>query len=242
MLVGRTLMGKKDRGSVLLKLLGLLLVVGGFAGLAAFVDYRVGDVSEEIASLERRLLVGETERRQLRSELARTLDLYEMVGSELAAKDEEFSTALGRAVVAKDEEIARTREVLDEVRQSVDRLAPALDEENRRRVAELARVEQAVRESRASIGAMEVSFEGLAGRIDTVGRELRAEIGRLDKALGEYRKALDDRDEAREEKVASLDGRMATELGWMQGELQRVRRQVDDLNHAVGRLEARRPE
>jgi chromosome segregation ATPase len=236
------MMRQTDRGGAAIKLLVVLLVVGGFAGLGVFVDYRVGEVSEEIALLERRLLVGESERVQLRNELARALDLYELVGSELAAKDQEFSAALGRAVVAKDQEIAHTREVLDEVRRSAERLASKLDEESRRRDGELSRIEATVRESRELIGSMEESFAGLTSRIDTAGKELRTEIGRLDEALGKYRKSLDERSDEREERIASLEGRMATDLGWMQGELQRVRRQLDDLNHTVGRLEALRPE
>lgn len=229
-----------QRGGVLVRILLGLLVLGLLTGAGFWLVQRQDQLAGRLAMAEESLIRERSARQSLETELQRARELYELVGSELSTRDEEFSKVLTRAVSGREVQVAEVRRGLEELASTVVGLREQMGEFGRvsaRLEADAAagadRLDGSIREMREELTALRSKLEDSA-------EGLRKQIEGLPQPVPVDRQWILELDAAQAKRLSDFERQVTDDVGWIKAEIDRLRRETDNLNHQVNRLEARR--
>jgi chromosome segregation ATPase len=211
----------------------------GLAALSFHFHTRLTEVGEKVVETERKIVAESSERKSLESEVRRMLELYEIIGNEMAVQDQHLSDVLTAALKNEEEQNSRNRELLQEVQQNVERLGSALEDEVTSRNQAFERMNASVTELTEEIRQHNERLGTLLAQVDELGKRMTAEVERLEKAEEQVRDRLGQVAEERAESLRNLELGLDKNHGWLQNQIDTLSRRVDDLHHSLGILESR---
>lgn len=230
------------RAATILKGAGLLGVIGLAAGGTLYLSSEIEELSSRVGQAEQALRQEEAARRGLEREVRRALELYQLVGSELADKNEEFSSVLARAMVSKDTEIAENRRLINGLMESLESVRISLGTRLEVGRIETQDLSQKLAELSTSVQLTDQRLQGIDRSILLMRREAEDSAqDEPDPEIPDKDWILAQKDEVRRQ-VEGLEAALEADLTWIRGEIERLRRETDDLGHSVSRLETRRPQ
>ena len=231
-----------ERGTAVGNALWLLLIIAVGGGLFGYSAYQVTRQYELLDALQQDLIRESQERKGLESQVQRIEQLYELIGSELASKDERFGNVLSKAIDSKGEEIEENKKLLEATRNSMDRIAEALEEEISKRGSVAVQLKREIDECQKRIEQSSETLNTIADRIETMKAGMEAQLKDHAKDSESFQAGMKEEFDSHSSSVSSLQEKVSGDLNWLQGEVQRLDRRIDDLNHELRRVESRRPE
>lgn len=221
----------------------VLLVLGAAAvlvGVALWLVQRQDSLATRLALAEEALTHEKTARQALEAELARARELYELVGSELSSRNEEFSKVLNRAVGGREAQLREIRNNLDELGSRLSQLRQELETLRAETEKTTSAVAAEVKSTRETVNLALTDLQGLRSRLEAAAEELSRRLERTPRPQPIEREWVLELDNVQTQRMSDLDKRLTGELGWLKGEVDRLRREVDALGHQLSRLETRR--
>lgn len=233
-------MKSDQRGGVLVR---VLLSLGAIAVLVAaglWLVYRQEELTGRLVLAEEALRREAAARQSLTSEVERARELYELVGSELSSRDEEFSKVLSRAVTGRDGQLTDVRRRLDSIDTVLGEFRHELEairEESSHSAEELSARTAAVRDS---VNLALTDLNSLRSRLEAAAEELSKQLQSLPKPEPLERQWVLELDSAQSRRISAIEKQVADDLVWLKAEIDRLRRDTDSLGHQLSRLESRR--
>ncbi len=231
-----------ERGSAVTTTLWLLLIIAVGGGLFGYSAYQFTRQNKLFDELKQDINRESRERRGLEGQVQQIERLYELIGTELAGKDKKFSEVLSTAVDSKGEEIQENKKLLEETRNSMDRIAAALEDESSKRGSAADQLKREIEACQQHITQSTATLNTIAGRIETIKSQIEDELKGHSKESETVRTAILERVASQSSSISDLQTKVSGDLNWLRGEVQRLDRRIDDLNHEMRRVESRRPD
>ncbi len=227
-------------GGIVVRLLSAVVVTAVLAGAGLWLVHRQDGIAGRLVLVEEALERETEARRALEAELARARELYELVGSELSSRNEEFAKVLNRAVGGRETQLRDFRNQLDEMRTRLSQLRKELEALRAETEQSASAVSSEVNTIRDTVNLALTDLQGLRSRLEAAAEELSRRLERTPRPQPIEREWVLELDSVQTRRVGELDKRLTGELGWLKGEVDRLRREVDALGHQLSRLETRR--
>lgn len=227
-----------SRVKSVLPIAGILIVVlAGFGALGYQMMQRFDEAARDREKLKAELAQADRSRSEMAEKLEQTRELYQLIGSDLASTDQRVSDVLDRAVAAEESSIAENRNQLQALEERVEALSTLVGEETADRKRDARNLESEMAEIRQMLRRSGETLHRLEGEVQTLGRSLKVQYEEVHAADEELRQMLEEELEEAGNRVEVVKEDLESDLVWLRGQVQRLTRRLDDMNHRFSRLE-----
>jgi len=231
-----------ERGTAVTTALWFLLIIAVGGGLFGYSAYQFTRQNQLLDELKQDIHRESQERKGLEDQVQRIEQLYNLIGKDLAGKDKKFSEVLSTALDSKGEEIQENKQLLEETRNSMDRIAAALEDESSKRGSAADQLKHEIEGCQQRLAQSTAMLNTIAGRIETIKSQIEEELKSHSKDSETFQTAVLGRVASQSSSISDLQSKVSGDLNWLRGEVQRLDRRIDDLNHEMRRVESRRPD
>lgn len=220
--------------------LGLTVLIAGALAAWNYVESSHRELVSSIEALRLDLRREQFERQRAEDQVQRMLDLYSLVGAQLAEQGEDFSEVLHRSLVRRDEALEEIRSSLRSLGERLDEVRRLTEQSDTARREFQEQITAALEAVGGNVEAQHRRLEGLETSLDQLARQLVDQETNADQRLSELRRELDEHLQALATRLQQIEQGARENLAWAQSEVGRLDRRIDELSHRLSRLEAQR--